>query len=438
MSEVTLHAQGGVTGTGGIQPNVQAVTAPEDISFAQEHGLTDPNNRRDQPIKLQDGLTVFISNNQLQTIKEGLKRNPGAYPELDEGIRRALSGGAVLPSTQPAAPAGPRVMSHEQIQSSFVDGLERYQREHGGGSLSNSSSQYDTKRLAKHLFSHGNDVSDKTIISDHVTGKEFALKQAIQEEVKKTGHKLNPGDVLRLALELNGGDTFKATLCAQNTLRALARGREEDGYASQDSNPSSTFGYVQDRDFFRNNLETVREPITGAIPDQTCDDVFARESGAWYHMFCTATIDQKVGGTATTAAVIGEEAFVLITEGHRRDSQEHNYDATGAGLGEFLTRQSDPSTMHGVADNAPEISLAPRAEGTSLTSNPLNAARYAFTGDDSSIKSIPVKYNGTTSYISANQWNELHDFLQKYPGDPTEVYPGLDPRIAAEIKANRR
>lgn len=92
MSEVTLHAQGAINGSGRIQPNVQASTTPEEITFAQSMGWSNPNDRRDFPLDLANGQRVYVSPNQLDTLKEGLRRNPEAYPEISPSVRQTLSG----------------------------------------------------------------------------------------------------------------------------------------------------------------------------------------------------------------------------------------------------------------------------------------------------------------------------------------------------------
>lgn len=147
MGEVTLHAQGAITGTGRIQPNVQASTSPEEISLWQTYGPGDPNDCRDHPIQLRDGSTVYISNNQLETITEGLRRNPAAYPELDEGVRTALAGtpapppAAPAPAPAPSAPPGQRLGMNSPAVQTFLASIPPANRDQVAAQLQQISNR---------------------------------------------------------------------------------------------------------------------------------------------------------------------------------------------------------------------------------------------------------------------------------------------------------
>lgn len=100
MSDVTLHAQGSITGSGRVAQNIQASTTPEEIKTSStffnriSFGLvgSNPDDVRTIRVNLQDGGNAYISNNQWNHMRDVLQANPGAYPELSESSRQAIRG----------------------------------------------------------------------------------------------------------------------------------------------------------------------------------------------------------------------------------------------------------------------------------------------------------------------------------------------------------
>ena len=92
-------------------------------------------------------------------------------------------------------------------------------------------------------------------------GTEPGLLASMKTLSKEKG-KLNPGDVLFLALEHRKGNLNEALLLAHNTLRSLARGGDYGLTAVQ-----------RDDSFFSTHLETIRD---------------GDNAGPWYHLYGTA------------------------------------------------------------------------------------------------------------------------------------------------------
>ncbi|MNX29707.1 hypothetical protein D3C86_598510 [compost metagenome] len=105
----------------------------------------------------------------------------------------------------------------------------------------------------------------------HVTGREAALRDAITQQVERTGKKLQPGDVLALSLDLNDGNVAKSLITAHNALRALSRGDD-----------MATGVEEQDLEFFHDYLDTrFRTEATTRKTDL---------SDEWYHLFGMAAL----------------------------------------------------------------------------------------------------------------------------------------------------
>ncbi len=103
------------------------------------------------------------------------------------------------------------------------------------------------------------------------TGREVVLRDAIVQEARTTGKKLQPGDVLALALDLNDGNVAQALITVHNTLRALSRGDD-----------AATGIEEQDLEFFHDCLDTrFRTESTSRRTDLSDD---------WYHMFGMAAL----------------------------------------------------------------------------------------------------------------------------------------------------
>ena len=117
-------------------------------------------------------------------------------------------------------------------------------------------------------------VSDR-VAKAFTTGQEVNLRAAIIAEsnnraVANEDRHLTPGDVLGLALQLQGGDVNQALLTAHNTLRALARGKEGD-----------VVGVYGDQGFFSAHLVALHA---------------GDSAGPWYHLFGTAYMEMTVKG----------------------------------------------------------------------------------------------------------------------------------------------
>ncbi len=127
-----------------------------------------------------------------------------------------------------------------------------------------------------------------------VTGQEAPLEHAIRAEVARRAggasapeSRLSPGDVLRLALDLTGGDVNAAVLTAHNLMRFEARGIEQD---------APGLGDLRDRTFMDQNLRPLRR-----------DD----NTGAWYHLFGTAYYEMTARGDWGPAITVGATGLAL-------------------------------------------------------------------------------------------------------------------------------
>ena len=110
----------------------------------------------------------------------------------------------------------------------------------------------------------------------YVTGTEPKLVGAIKNlsNQRKAGGGsplLTPGDVLELAIDLNGGNVNQAVLTAHNTLRALGRG---DG--------TGLIGVTTSGDFFDSYLVKLRDGNENV--------------GPWYHLFGTTYLELVAKG----------------------------------------------------------------------------------------------------------------------------------------------
>jgi len=101
-------------------------------------------------------------------------------------------------------------------------------------------------------------------------GSEPALAEAIRKAAVDGHRKLNPGDVLRLALEQREGDMREALLLAHNTLRSLARAGD-----------AGVTGVDRQTAYYDDYLTTLRD---------------GDNAGPWYHLFGTAYFELQSKG----------------------------------------------------------------------------------------------------------------------------------------------
>jgi hypothetical protein len=212
------------------------------------------------------------------------------------------------------------ILSRAEMRRQFKAALDGYK-----GDLSDSSSVLDVPRLTWFLGNPGNVIGAGTHAA-FTTGNEYALKQAIERESKRRDRRLSPGEVYALALDLNGGDTYLASLNAHNTMRGLARGMDP---AWNDQVPKGEKGRILD--WFGNSSqpEFVRQylqPIRGGND----------ESGAIYHLFGMSTMSMAGGETAADGMASLEE--YTVSKDAWSDPFELRIDRMGAELGQFLER----------------------------------------------------------------------------------------------------
>jgi hypothetical protein len=154
---------------------------------------------------------------------------------------------------------------------------------------------------------------------------EAALRDAIVAKSRDTGRRLDPGDVLRLALEQTGGDARLASLLAHNTLRSLARAGDQH-----------FTGVEWDRAFFTTYLAPIRG-VEGAEepsePGGTHDPW--DNSGVWYHLFGTMYFEMQTRGdwgpyTMGILPAVGlpHEVLNSILNGYLPDFGAHPTDPT--------------------------------------------------------------------------------------------------------------
>jgi len=169
-----------------------------------------------------------------------------------------------------------------------------------------------------------------------VTGKEWALKQAIEDYGR--GQQLNLREVLLLSLRLNGGDVYKALLTAHNMLRGEAR-----GYDQRLRNQIPPAQRKKDDSFERlgGNEDWFDTHLTRLTPGDN--------SGAWYHMFGTAVAAMVVPAEVVKVGTLLEEGFLSHEED---DGIEYFYDTQGADMATFLKRELLKSQAKALAQRA--------------------------------------------------------------------------------------
>jgi len=194
------------------------------------------------------------------------------YDAKYEDLNRALDGdlsnifGGERELAHQMLNAEEEILSSDELLSGIDSVHEDYIAQ--GGTLSDSSSENDgTANLAKHLFAHGDghdEQGEGGIPRSNETGKEYELKNAIEEESQNLGRKLSPVDVYRLSLELNNGDVYAANLTAHNMLRAQARGKNSYlTYLVTDrpkkvGTPDFNFGFKKNHQYFKDYLQPIR------------------------------------------------------------------------------------------------------------------------------------------------------------------------------------
>jgi hypothetical protein len=242
--------------------------------------------------------------------------------ELSEAIRRHTSGQKERLALAMLGASGP-VLTEGQARKQFEDAVRAHKKAHG--KITDSSALTESKALLDYLAQHST-VVDQKIVDRFVTGTEYALKESIRAASERAGRPLSPGEVFGLALELNGGDKFKATLAAHNTLRALARGRN-DGLQAQvppekryHGRRGDAFGARQADEYFEKYLQ----PIRGGRD----------EGGAWYHFFGMAAFSMTAGEVTAKAASNAEERWV--SGDAKTDPLELYVDTVGADTGSVI------------------------------------------------------------------------------------------------------
>lgn len=208
-----------------------------------------------------------------------IPRTPSAAPASTSGPR----------STPPAPPSvaedrfsrEPQALGEPLAQRTSGDSYQSVRAASPSAALQYLRAEFDRALKGRKVTSGAKDVNAFELNSyiahtdssneKMATGKEEALKEAISSQVIRTGKKLQPGDVLAISLDLNGGNMAKALLTVHNTLRALSRGDD-----------AATGIWDQDLNFFHQFLDTRfrTEPTT---PQTDLSD-------DWYHMFGMATL----------------------------------------------------------------------------------------------------------------------------------------------------
>ncbi len=117
-------------------------------------------------------------------------------------------------------------------------------------------------------------------------GSEPALAEAIRKAAVDGHRKLNPGDVLRLALEQREGDMREALLLAHNTLRSLARAGD-----------AGVTGVDRQTEYYTDYLTTIRD---------------GDNAGPWYHLFGTAYFELQSKGDYVAHLWPAEDAISAI------------------------------------------------------------------------------------------------------------------------------
>lgn len=274
-------------------------------------------------------------------------------PTLDhrDGIA-AVRGGDAPPPPQPKFP-GRVVVTRDGLVKQFTDAVENYRQAHttitSQPRLKNSADDFGWWDFAQYLKRYGNEwTNDLTTYRTFITGNEYKLKKGIITESDRLGRKLTPGDVFYLSLELNGGDIFKSLLCAHNTIRAMARGREENFFDSQV--PSEVILLGKDASGTEHTAIRYEDPKFGLAADEEYNHSFFSdylqpmseggsfylESGVWYHTFGTALAGMRYGGWTARRFVDLEELYVDVTTTTGRHQDMWTSDYWGIDVGTTL------------------------------------------------------------------------------------------------------
>lgn len=224
------------------------------------------------------------------------------------------------------------------VQASFVEGLERFEREARREVRVVDVSlptQVDKSRAGVFMFAHGppRAIAEQFYLSDHLQraeverrvtpwlhsgmrgdppkvegGTEGAL--AVDLMVASKAGRLSPGDVFYHALRHTGGHVVGALLLAHNTLRALARvegdatGTGLTGLGEplfQEAFQPLRLGLRAidgtDEERARGQLAPGRDPEGAPVFLRKSDLSLARENaGPWYHLFGTAFYEAYTAG----------------------------------------------------------------------------------------------------------------------------------------------
>lgn len=192
---------------------------------------------------------------------------PSALSIPPGAARRASDPPRELPDERPVAPPSD---AYQSVRAASPEAALKYLRSEFDRALKGrkvTSGARDINAFELNSYIAHTDSSNEKM----ATGKEQALKDAIESQVMRTMKKLQPGDVLAMSLDLNGGNLAKALLTVHNMLRALSRGDD-----------AATGIWDQDLNFFHQFLDTrFRTEATTPQTDLSDD---------WYHMFGMATL----------------------------------------------------------------------------------------------------------------------------------------------------
>ena len=196
-------------------------------------------------------------------------------------------------------------------------------------------------------------------------GTEAALIAAMHDRWKKKQQdKLDPGDVLQLALEQTDGDVRMAMLLAHNTLRAAGRGEGDVNIC----------GISPNTEFFRTHLKTLRGGGNPGENPSGRPDYWDDNEGVWYRLFgvgfyemqsagagpmsnlfdwpdmSTAQIQREMSArlasmgkddvsSVNALAVLGEQVYREWVGGQRPDPEKFCFNVWGARAAEEVFRR---------------------------------------------------------------------------------------------------
>ena len=232
------------------------------------------------------------------------------------------------------------LMTKEQLQKTFQDAEEDYNKRYGRYPHSGETNQtLGVTRLLWFLATFGDGLSEGTK-KDFYTGQETALSKELYRRIRVSPDaRFSPGDLYRIGLDLCSGDQFEALLTCHNMMRGATRGRNsfrgqlsefeqlivdtydvtslrtDPGISAEFRDRLKAYGAAEleqlqtelrnctgegvDADLLKNHLLPIRE------------ENGAGDSGGYYHLFGTATMEYQSEQDALGAAWFLQQAITV-------------------------------------------------------------------------------------------------------------------------------